>query len=277
MDTVLDARQSRGRVAGVVLTMCRIDRLCFWSRTLAMLGLALGRVWSVEAATYSVNPTAVVLNASTRSALVTIKNESDQTLRFQLSVVSWAQDETGAMQLAPTEDVVFFPALLTLERGEERRVRVGAATPFAATEKTYRLFIEELPSSDRPNEPGAVRVLTKTGIPIFLQPARPAPAATATDVAVSAGGLSFVLVNTGHVHLPPNNVKVTATGADGAAVFSRESSVWYLLAGGRRVVTLKLSRPECERIVQLEVTYPAGSQIATARLATPGGACGDRR
>ena len=257
--------------------MPTIEGIRLGGRAALLVGLVLGLAGGAEAAAYSVNPTGVVLNAGNRSALVTIRNESDQTLRFQLSMVSWAQDETGAMQLTPTEDVVFFPAMLTLERGEERKVRVGAATPFAATEKTYRLFIEELPPPDRPSEPGAVRVLTKTGIPIFLQPARVARAATATGLSVSAGQLSFAINNAGNVHLPPNSVNVKATGADGVALFTRETPVWYVLAGGRRVMTMETARPECERVRQLEVTYAAAGQAVATRLATPDGACGDRR
>lgn len=255
----------------------RVGRLRPLIRLAVLLGLALCRAGSAGAATYSVNPTGVILRAGTRSALVTIKNESDQALRFQLSVVAWGQDETGAMQTAPTEDIVFFPALLTLERGEERKVRIGAATPFAATEKTYRLFIEELPPPDRPSEPGAVRVLTKTGIPIFLQPARPAPVPAASGLAVSAGLLSFTLANTGNVHLPPDYAKVAAFDGSGAAVFSRQASVWYLLAGGRRVMTMEMARPECERVRRIEVSYAASGRPVTAGLETPGGACGDRR
>ena len=53
------------------------------------------------------------------------------------------------IELAPTQDVVFFPALLTLKPGEERRIRVGSTAAPGSIEKTYRIFVEELPASGR--------------------------------------------------------------------------------------------------------------------------------
>ena len=74
--------------------------------------------------------------------LLTLRNESNETLQFQLSVFAWTQSPLGQMELEPTEDVVFFPTLLTLKPKETRRVRVGSATPQDVREKTYRIFVE---------------------------------------------------------------------------------------------------------------------------------------
>ena len=154
-----------------------VDRFIAWNALVCSAGLVLCTAGGASASTYSVNPTRVFLSAATRSALVTIKNESDQPLRFQLSVMAWSQDPTGEMQLAPTEEIVYFPTLLTLARGEERKIRVGAATALSNVEQTFRLFIEELPAQDRPGEPGAVQVLTKTGIYRIQLPHIPVKAA----------------------------------------------------------------------------------------------------
>jgi fimbrial chaperone protein len=92
-------------------------------------------------------------------------------LQFQLSVFAWAQSPSGEMQLEPTEDIVFFPTLLTLKPNETRRVRVGSATTQEVREKTYRIFVEELPPAGTVAGSG-VRVLTKMGIPIFVRPVK---------------------------------------------------------------------------------------------------------
>src|SRR5216684_4497892 len=92
---------------------------------------------------------------------------------FQVTSFAWSQDASGAVQLAPTEDIVFFPALLTLKPGEERKVRVAATVAAKDVERTYRIFFEELPPLERPQNLGAqVRILTKMGIPIFVAPAK---------------------------------------------------------------------------------------------------------
>src|SRR5262245_34105720 len=68
-----------------------------------------------SAATFTVDPTQIFLSGPSGSALLTLRNESTQTLSFQLSVFSWAQSRTGEMQLQPTQDIVFYPPLLTLK------------------------------------------------------------------------------------------------------------------------------------------------------------------
>jgi P pilus assembly chaperone PapD len=78
------------------------------------------------AATFTVEPTRIALSGRTNSVLLTLRNESTETLRFELSVFRWAQSPSGEVQLEPTEDVVFFPSLLTVGPGESRRVRVGS-------------------------------------------------------------------------------------------------------------------------------------------------------
>jgi len=156
-----------------VIRTIRANRLCSSTRVACAAGLALGLASGAAATTYSVSPTRVVLTTAMRSQLVTIKNESDRPLRFQLSMMAWSQDPAGAMQLAPTEDVVYFPSLLTLEKGEERKVRVGTAVPAGSVERSYRLFIEELPPAERPDQSGVVRILTRTSIPSSFSPPSP--------------------------------------------------------------------------------------------------------
>src|SRR6266540_6776873 len=75
------------------------------------------------ASSFAVNPTQIQLSAKVSSALLTVKNESDDSLRFQITAFAWAQNAKGEMQLTPTEDVVFFPALLTLAGKQERKIR----------------------------------------------------------------------------------------------------------------------------------------------------------
>jgi fimbrial chaperone protein len=59
--------------------------------------------------------------------------------RISVSVFAWGQGPSGEMQLEPTDDIVFFPTLLTLKPKETRRVRVGSATTQDVREKTYRM------------------------------------------------------------------------------------------------------------------------------------------
>ena len=99
--------------------------------------------------------------------------------------------------------LVFFPALLSLGPGKERKIRVGSTIPAGAAERTYRIFVEELPParvSKVANAGTQVRVLTKMGVPIFVQPARPEPAGRIEMEGSEGGHLRFRVRNTGNAH-----------------------------------------------------------------------------
>jgi fimbrial chaperone protein len=236
-------------------------------------GLALSQAAAAAAATFTVNPTQVFLSSTTRSALVTIKNETDKPARFQLSMMAWTQDPDGQMQLAATQDVVFFPSLLTLNGHEERRVRVGAEVPVGPVEKTYRLFIEELPPSESAGAPSGVVMLTKVGIPIFLQPARLTTRATLQDLGLKAGRFSFRLVNSGTFHFIPQAVRVRGLDEAGAVVLDQKPAAWYVLAGGERVFDLEIPADACARIRSLVVEAQLPDSTSKETLQSPDGAC----
>ena len=237
-------------------------------------GLALGQAAAAAAAAFTVNPTRVFLSGTTRSALITLKNETEKPIRFQLSVVAWAQAPDGQMVLTPTRDVVFFPALLTLGAREERKVRVGADVAAGAIEKTYRLFVEELPPVEGSDAPNGVAMLTKMGIPIFIQPAKPTSQAALRDLVLQDGHLSFRVLNTGTVHYMPEGVRVRAADESGAAVLDLKPGAWYVLAGGERVFDLPIPADSCARVRSFQVEASLPGSTLKAALQAPDGACG---
>ena len=109
-----------------------------------------------DASSFAVNPTQLVLSAKATSALLTLRNDSDETLRFQLSVFAWDQSTDGKLKLDQTDDIVFFPPLLTLAPKESRNIRIAAVTPLGAAERTYRIFaVPQGDPQDRDPHPGA--------------------------------------------------------------------------------------------------------------------------
>lgn len=244
---------------------------------LLIAGFLLHAAPKAEAATYTVNPTRVYLSARTTSALMTLKNESQQPLRMQLRAQRWHQTPAGEMQLAGTDDLIVFPTLLTLGPGEERKIRVASATPFDAVEKTYRLYVEELPAGSGDQAEGSsVRILTRMGIPVFLQPARPTATAVLRGLGLNDGALSFELANTGNTHYIPESVIVRGFSAGGQPVSDWPINGWYVLAGGSRVFTMTLERPACETVRSLLVEVTIGQTVLKGPLTTPGGACAPR-
>lgn len=226
-----------------------------------------------DAATYTVNPTRVYLSASTASALMTLKNESDQPLRMQIKAQRWDQSRAGEMQLSATDDLVVFPTLLTLAPGEQRKVRVATSAPFGAVEKSYRLYVEELPPASSAAAGSSVRILTRMGIPVFLQPSRPVATATLRQVGLSQGKVAFELANTGNTHYIPEAIKVRGFTAAGEPVSEWPLNGWYVLAGGARAFELQIERPQCEKVRSLLIEVHIGETTLKSPLTTPGGAC----
>jgi fimbrial chaperone protein len=242
----------------------------------AFLLLGLLPAGLAGAATFRVSPVALSLSASGTSGLLTISNESDETLRFQLAAYRWSQAPSGEMELAPTDDVVLFPRLLTLEPRKERKIRVGSVSAFGSSEKTYRIFVEELPSAEKASltsgTPG-VRVLTRMGIPVFLQPAKAQAGGAIVNTSVEQGRLSFQVRNDGNAHLMLETVSLRGIGEHGETVIDKQIEGWYVLAGGVRQFDLPLSSEKCDRVRTLRIEARTETKTLSDRLDLRPGAC----
>jgi len=246
---------------------------------IGFLGLALGQAEVASASTFHVTPVQVSLTSASPSMLLSLGNESDQELRFQISAFAWDMDDQGQMQLTPTRDIVFFPMLLTLAPGMERKVRVGSATSVGAAEKTYRIFVEELPPAGVTKAASAgsqVSVLTKMGIPIFLEPQHSESAGAIEILGFEAGHLRYRVRNTGNVHFVLQSVRVHGFGATGEDVVDRQSDGWYVLAGGSRTYEETLSADECTRLKSVSIEARTDRDPITVHLEPPAGACGPK-
>jgi len=195
----------------------------------------------------AVSPVSVELKSEVTAMIVNLKNSSSEVVRYQLEMKSWGESASGQMQLSPTQDVVFFPQLLTLKAGEQRNVRVGITKPPGAVERTYRLFIQELPGMKAPDGAQKVQVLTRVGIPIFVVPETPVSKVELSPLSVSAGRVAFDLTNRGNSHTRPGKIVFTASDAKGKPVFEKTWSGWYLLAGGQRDYTIQIPDADCKR------------------------------
>jgi fimbrial chaperone protein len=240
-----------------------------------VLGLTLGQAEPACAGAFTVTPVRVIFAPKTRSALLTVRNQSPEVLRFQLSLFAWDQSPTGDMQLTPTEDLVLAPSLLMLAPGEMRHVRVGPVTPLAAREKAYRVFVEELPPLATPDRGSAgVRILTRMGIPIFLQPTHVVQEGHIESLAVRLGRLAFQVRNTGTIHFVEQAVRVRGFGPTEESLFEHQQAGWYVLAGGVRTHELELPKEACTKLRALAVDVHTEGAIFQERFDVPPGACG---
>jgi fimbrial chaperone protein len=246
-----------------------------WGMAVVVAGV-VGLTGVASAIVFNVNPVQVRLSAHTRSATLTLKNESAEASRFQVSVFAWDQKPNGEMALTPTEDILAFPALLTLGPTTERMLRVGMAVPPAEQERTYRVFIEEMPPEETPHQEKAheIRFITRLGIPIFIAPPRPVIQGQIDNYQIVNGTFTFRVRNTGNVHFTAKTTSVVGTGSGGETVFSRQTNGWYILAGGTREYTLEIPRSDCLKTNTITVTVKADETSLQGEFRPLPGSCG---
>ena len=237
---------------------------------LVLLGLADRALASV----FSVTPTRLVLTTDQKSALLTVSNDSDRAVRFQLSIFTWDQNDDGSMKLGPTSDIVFYPPLLTLAAKETRQIRVGTQIRPAAVERSYRLFVEELPNADEaPSSANAVKMRTRIGIPVFVQGAKPAPAPKIERVAAEDGAVNFDVRNLGNTHTVVQTVQIRGLSAAGREQFTTSATGWYLLAQQRQVFRVAIDPAQCGLATRLVVTVTTDDGLVSTTVEMPRGAC----
>jgi fimbrial chaperone protein len=245
-------------------------------------GLVLGLLVGLPAAgaTFKVSPIQIYLSPNKATELLTVENQSAESVRLQVTAFAWSQSSRGDIQLAPTEDVVFFPALLTLEPGKERKIRIGVAKPAGAVERTYRVFVEELPPLEKPAETGnqsEVKVLTRFGVPIFVQPGKLARSGAIEGAKLDAGSVKFRVTNTGNTAFSLISVRVAGAGADGTQTFETQAAGWYVLAGGDRLYEIAIPVADCRRTTTISLEARTEHDAWKASLAAAPEACGTSR
>jgi len=239
-------------------------RRLYASCVLGILGLALALGPIRAAGTWRVTPIRVELDARTRSATVTVFNEGDEPLHLQMKAFEWTQDEKGNDQYKETDDLIFFPKIMEVRPNDARILRVGLKAPAVAKERTYRLFLEEIPAP-RKAEGAQVAIAIRFGLPIFVKPVKEEAKGVLDGVTLSNGQLNVVVRNTGNTHFFIESIAVQGKDAGGRAVYTQDLNGWYLLGGAVRTYTVKVPPEVCSKLSRLDL------RVKTDRFELKGG------
>lgn len=232
---------------------------------------------ALHAGDFTVNPIRLELGSNARSGVISIKNEGAVRLGFQMQAMEWTQDAEGKDQYADSRDLIFFPKLMTLEPGDESLVRVGVRNAVVPLEKTYRLFIQELPGPAKETQPegksARIGVLIRFGAPIFLAPLKSEDSAEITTLEMAKGTLSLKVRNTGNRHQVIEGIHLRGTDAGGAEVFSLTLADRYLLAGATKSFSATIAANPCSKIADLTVELKTDKLGLKRKLDVTGAMC----
>lgn len=122
------------------------------------------------AASLQVAPISVAFSPQEKAKEIWLTNTSERPIRAQTRVLIWSQI-AGQDQVNPTRDLVASPSITEIKAGEQQLIRIIRIAPKnTATEQTYRLLIDELPSSGQADAQTGLQLLLQYSIPVFIQP-----------------------------------------------------------------------------------------------------------
>ncbi len=193
---------------------------------------------AIQAARLGISPAPLTLARGVRSQLITLSNNEDEAVRFQLKAFRWEQRRDGHMMLAPTDELIFFPQIFEVPPHGSQSVRVGAMIPAADTERTYRLLFSQLKPFREPvseeNGNAIVSLLTNLDVAIYVEPAHAAPLGKIESIALNNGTLSFAVSNRGTKHLSIRSLRVEGFGTGKQPVLTRVTNGEVVFADGVR-------------------------------------------
>lgn len=224
---------------------------------------------------FSVNPIRVDLAAAIRSSVIAVKNEDKQKLSFQIQAMEWTQDADGKDVYTDTTDLVFFPRILTVEPGEEGLIRVGAKVATLPAEKTYRLFIEELPGVTKLPDGSAaqINVLIRFGAPVFVAPVKPIDSLDIERFTVAKGLVTITARNAGNRHQMVQGLNLKGTDAAGKDMYALTLGDRYLLAGTVKTYTATLAAAVCTKLSGLEFEFKTDKTATSRKMAVSRDMC----
>jgi fimbrial chaperone protein len=200
----------------------------------------------------AVQPVRVFMDAGRTTESIQVRNEGDHPLPLQLRAYEWRQDDEGKDQYQPTEELIFFPRIMTLEPGAQRIVRIGVRGMAPEGEHCYRLYLEELPEPSTMPATG-LRTLLRIGVPVFRRPASLEFAGEVAGLSLEDCRVSFKVVNQGNAHLMLQGVSLSAFDHAGRPLLSIDLKGWYVLAQRGTPFSHLLPEDVCAETRQLKV------------------------
>jgi len=212
--------------------------MTFKAKLLALaIAAALAAPLPALAGSLEIGPISVGLIGKERTSTLTLRNTSPEAVNIQIRTADWAQPE-GEDVLTPSTTLAASPPFVTLQPGQAQTVRLvvdGVAD--SATEKSWRLVIDELPPPQAGADTGVV-VPIRVLVPVFLAPSLTARPRLVWTAQQAREGVALTVRNTGPVHERLSDLTATAGGRTVSGpdplygyILPGQSRTWVLPAG----------------------------------------------
>jgi len=212
-------------------------------------------------ANFQIDPTSLDLSSNVRSGAFSVINGDKEKLNVQISVQEWTQDAEGKDVYTDTMDIVFFPKIMTIEPNEQRAIRVGVKGPPSLKEKTFRLFVEEIPSQTKATDAqvtgklsAGLTIAFRYAVPIFLKPVRIQESGVIEKIEMSNGVAKATIKNNGNIHIKLLTVTFRGKGTNGKELFSKDVAGWYILQGLSRPYEVIIPKELCGDLATIEIS-----------------------
>ena len=219
----------------------------------------------VFAGSFKAVPIKLFLGGRAETAVLKVTNNGAEKVTIQLEAKEWSQDQNGKDAYTDTMDIIFFPKIVDIEKGEERIIRVGyKGDKSGSKEGTYRLFIQELPIA-KPGEM-ALKFALNLSIPVFIKPLEVVKEISIQEVNLSEGRVLVKVRNSGNAHFIVSRIRAIGLGDSEAEVFSKDIDGWYILSGKIKTYAIDISEDECRKANQIKVSVQVEGESMDAKL-----------
>lgn len=239
-----------------------------WSALLPCVLMPIGAL----AASLSVAPLRLVLTPERPVASLTMGNSDEaEEVAVQAEVLVWSQED-GRDVYQPTREVLVNPSIFRLPPGGRQIVRLGLQVPAEAVERSYRVFLRQLPRDQALPADGGVKLQTllRIGVPIFVPPLQLRQALQWRLQAGGAGGRGYKLMldNQGSEHIQLTQLVVRR---EGGTELLRKSLSHYALAGQSAGIELELPAlpPDTRLHIEAATDAPEALSTVTATVLVP--------
>jgi len=178
----------------------------------------------------TVTPVRVTMPSGQTTTVLTIDNNTGQTIGFQVRPFAWSEPG-GADQFAPTDVMAVSPPIGTIQNGGRQIVRLVLRQPGQGEQEgAYRILFDQVPP---PPQPGKVNFAYRFSIPIFVESAATRNSGARVNWSLQSDGGNYYLVatNSGARHDAFHNI---ALNSSRGAIAVDQSGSPYVLPGAMR-------------------------------------------